>query len=69
MEEIKAWKTSNDRVFEDKLVAEKVQRELDAIQIFGLVYFHGIIENAEDIVSFLLDNKHKILALYGMEIK
>ena len=69
MEKIEAWKTSNDRVFEDKLVAEEVQRELDAIEIFGLVYFHGIIESAEDIVSFLLNNKHKILALYDTEIK
>ena len=77
MKKIEAWKTTNDRIFEDKSVAEKVQRELDAkvqreldaVEIFGLVYFHGIIESADDIVGFLLDNKYKILALYDIKEK
>ena len=66
MKEVKAWKTSDNKVFEDETKAEKHQRELNALEVFQDIYYRGIIENADDIINLLIENKSTILDFYGL---
>ncbi len=66
MRKIEAWKTSDNKVFESKSKAEGHQAELEALEIFREIYFHGMIECADDIICFLIENKSTVLNFYGL---
>ena len=66
MKKIEAWKTSDNKVFEEESVAEKHQAELNALEFFRDIYYRGIVESADDIINLLIENKNTTLDFYGL---
>ena len=66
MKKIEAWKTEDNKIFEDESRAKKHQDELNALEVFQDIYYRGIIENADDIINLLIENKSAILDFYGL---
>ncbi len=69
MNKIEAWKTTDDKIWENEDAAKVHQTRIDAKNGVRFIYYNGMIECETDLINFLDQHRHTILNFYGVKEK